>query len=118
MCLRHVDKIKKALGISGVSSRQSGWLVKGTDEEEGSQIDLIIDRKDGVVNMCEMKFYNDVFTVTKAYERTLVGRYNLLGGMVPKRSTVNPVLVTTFGLVYNEYSGTFQNTVTLDALFD
>lgn len=118
VCLRHVDKIKKALGISGVSSRQSGWLVKGTDEEEGSQIDLIIDRKDGVVNMCEMKFYNDVFTVTKAYERTLVGRYNLLGGMVPKRSTVNPVLVTTFGLVYNEYSGIFQNTVTLDALFD
>ena len=68
--------------------------------------------------MCEMKFYNDEYTVTKAYDRVLVGRYNRLDSMIPKRSTVNPVLVTTFGLVYNEYAGTFQNVITLDDLFD
>ena len=117
VCFRHVDMIKKALGVSGVYSRQSSWLVKGADDVEGSQIDLIIDRKDGIVNLCEMKFYNDVFTVTKSYDRILMDRYNRLEEMIPKRSTVNPVLVTTFGLVYNEYSGIFQNVVTIDDLF-
>ena len=118
VCLRHIDKIKNALGISGVTSSQSGWLLKGDDEVEGSQIDLIIERKDNVVNMCEMKFYNDEYAVSKSYDRVLVGRYNILGSMIPKRSTINPVLVTTFGLVYNEYSGIFQNVITLDDLFD
>ena len=118
VCLRHIEKIKKALGISGVSSNQSSWLVKGDNEVEGSQIDLIIERKDNIVNMCEMKFYNEEFIVTKSYDRVLVGRYNRLDTMIPKRSTVNPVLVTTFGLVYNEYSGTFQNVITLDDLFN
>ena len=118
VCLRHIEKIKKALGISGVSSSQSSWLVKGDDEVEGSQIDLIIERKDNIVNICEMKFYNDEFTVTKSYDRVLVGRYNRLGTMIPKRSTINPVLVTTFGLEYNEYSGFFQNVITLDDLFN
>ncbi|MGM9780705.1 MAG: ATP-binding protein [Candidatus Cryptobacteroides sp.] len=118
LCLRHIDKIKKALGISGVATRQSAWLVKGDDEVEGSQIDLIIERKDNIVNMCEMKFYNDEYSVTKSYDRVLVGRYNRLDSMIPKRCTINTVLVTTFGLAYNEYSSSFQAVVTLDDLFD
>ena len=65
-----------------------------------------------------MKFYNDEFAVTKSYDRILIGRYNWLDAMIPRRSAINPVLITTFGLVYNEYSGTFQNVITLDDLFD
>jgi len=118
VCLRHIDKIKMALGISGVSTRQSAWVLKGTDESEGSQIDLIIERKDGIVNMCEMKFYNEEFSVSKSYDRILVARYNRLNEMVKKSQSVNAVLVTTYGLVYNEYSGSFQNVITLDDLFD
>ena len=59
VCLSHIQQIKAALGISGVSSEQSAWVVKGDDEKEGAQIDLLISRKDNVVNMCEMKFYGD-----------------------------------------------------------
>lgn len=118
VCLRHIDKIKKALGISGVSTNQSEWIVRGTDESEGSQVDLLIERKDNIVNMCEMKFYNDEFVVTKSYDRILVNRYNRLCEMISPRQAVNPVLVTTFGLKYNEYSGTFQNIVTIDNLFE
>ena len=65
-----------------------------------------------------MKFYNDEFIVGKSYDRVIVGRYNRLEGLIRKRNTVNPVLVTTFGLAYNEYSGVFQNVITLDNLFD
>lgn len=118
VCLRHIQQIKRALGISGVSTRQSAWLVKGNDEADGTQADLIIERKDGIVNLCEMKFYNDTFCVSKSYDRILVGRYNRLTEMIAKRQAVSPVLVTTFGLCYNEYSGTFQNVITMDELFE
>lgn len=118
VCLRHIQQIKRALGISGVSTRQSAWLVKGNDEADGTQADLIIERKDGVVNLCEIKFYNDTFCVNKSYDRILVGRYNRLTEMIAKRQAVSPVLITTFGLCYNEYSGTFQNVITMDELFE
>ena len=65
LCFNHIKQIKAALGISGVSTEESLWSKKGTDDAEGAQIDLIIERKDNVVNMCEIKFYNDEYTAKK-----------------------------------------------------
>lgn len=117
ICFNHVDKIKKALNILGVSSRQSGWAVIGDDDTEGGQIDLLIERKDNVVNMCEMKFYSELITISKAYHAKLVHRQNLLMKNLSRKTVVQPVLVTTEGLAYNEYSGIFQNVVIIDDLF-
>lgn len=117
VCFNHVDKIKRTLGILGVSSKQSGWAVSGDEDTDGGQIDLLIERKDDVVNMCEMKFYSEQFTVSKTYHAKLVHRQNLLTGQLPRKTIVQPVLVTTEGLVYNEYSSIFQNVVTIDDLF-
>ena len=61
VCFNHVRQIKFALGISGVSTNESLWSKKGTNDSEGAQIDLIIERKDNIVNMCEIKFYGDEF---------------------------------------------------------
>lgn len=117
ICFNHVDKIKKALNILGVSSKQSGWAVIGDDDTEGGQIDLLIERKDNVVNMCEMKFYSELITISKAYHAKLVHRQNLLMKNLSRKTVVLPVLVTTEGLAYNEYSGIFQNVVIIDDLF-
>ena len=117
VCFTHIRQIKKALNILGVSSTESAWVVKGDDETEGVQIDMLINRKDNVVNLCEMKFYNEKFTVNKAYHSKVVHRQNLLAEMIPRRAIVHNVLVTTEGLTYNEYSGIFQNVVTVDDLF-
>jgi hypothetical protein len=117
ICFNHVDKIKKALNILGVSSKQSGWAVIGDDDTEGGQIDLLIERKDNVVNMREMKFYSEFITISKAYHAKLVHRQNLLMKNLSRKTVVQPVLVTTEGLVYNEYSGIFQNVVVIDNLF-
>ena len=117
VCFSHINQIKKALGILGVSSTQSAWAVKGDDETEGAQIDLLINRKDNVVNLCEMKFYNEKFTVNKAYYSKVVHRQNLLAEQIPRRAVIHNVLVTTEGLTYNEYSGVFQKVVTIDDLF-
>ena len=117
VCLTHIPQIKAALGVSGVSSEQSAWAVKGDDDTEGTQIDLLINRKDNVVNLCEMKFYGDTFSVTKAYDRKLAHRQILLSEMVNRRTVIHPVLITTYGLTYNEYSGVFMHILTLDDLF-
>jgi len=78
---------------------------------------MVISRKDNVVNVCEMKFYSEVFAVTEDYQKKLVQRANLITKMLPKKMTVQGVLVTTYGLAYNAYSGAFASTVTLDDLF-
>lgn len=117
VCLRHISQIKDALGIRGVVSSQSSWSLKGNENEDGSQIDLLIDRDDNIVNMCEMKFYSDTFAVDKDYERTIVRRVNLLSGMIPKKKAVRSTLITTYGLARNEYSRAFQQVVTMDDLF-
>lgn len=117
VCFLHIRQIKKALDILGVSSTESAWAVKGDDETEGAQIDLLINRKDNVVNLCEMKFYNEKFTVNKTYYSKVVHRQNLLAEQIPRRAVIHNVLVTTEGLTYNEYSGVFQKVVTIDDLF-
>ncbi len=117
VCMLHADKIKRALGISGVLTEHSAWVVKGDDNAEGGQIDLLIVRKDNIVNMREMKFYNDVFTVNKSYHAKLILRQNLLAEKIRKRQVIHNVLITTEGLAYNAYSGIFQNVVTIDDFF-
>ncbi len=117
VCFNHIEQIKKALGISGVSTNQSAWSKKGIDET-GTQIDMIIERKDNIVNMCEMKFYGGEFTVDKNYDQILRTRMLLLGKEISPKMAIHSVLITTFGLKYNEYSGDFVKVITMDDLFE
>jgi len=117
VCLNHIMQIKEALGISGVSSKQSVWIKRPEDEKEGTQVDLIIDRNDGVVNMCEIKYYNSHFSVDKRYHEVLMKREGLVEESIKKGRAVHSTLITTYGLKYNEYSGDFDNVVTMDDLF-
>ena len=116
VCFNHVPQIKKALGISGVVTTQSAWS-KRSDDVEGTQIDLLIVRNDNVINMCEIKYYGDKFVVSKDYYHTLLHRLEILSKEISPKFTVHSTLITTFGLTYNEYSGVFSNTITLEDLF-
>lgn len=116
VCFHHVEQIKKALGVSGVASVNSAW--SGDDESgSGIQIDLVIDRKDNIINLCEMKFYSGLFTVNKAYYQKLLSRPSAISSLVSPKSSVRNTLVTTFGLAKNEYASAFANVVVLDDLF-
>ena len=114
VCFQHIDQIKSALGITGISTRQSAYIKRG---EDGMQIDLLIDRKDNVINLCDIKFTGKEYLVTKDYYRTLLGRRENLAEEISKNKIIHNTLITTYGLVYNEYSGIFDNTVTFDHLF-
>ena len=116
VCFSHIDQIKKALGISGVITSCSAWSKK-SDDAEGTQIDLLIERNDNVINMCELKFYGGDFTVNKDYYKKLLYRQEVLAQEVSRKISVHCTLITTFGLKRNEYSGVFTNVIVLDDLF-
>ncbi len=115
-CFRQAEAIKRALGISGVSTEISAWAFAGNDSADGSQTDLLIKRKDNIVNLCEMKFYSEEYAVDKTAYKKMLKRIDDLKEQLPARFKIHPTLVTTFGLKYNEYSGTFQRVLTLEDL--
>lgn len=116
VCFNHIKQIKAALGISGVSTKHSAWT-KRSDDTMGTQIDLIIERKDHVVNLCEIKFYGNDFVQTKESHRNLMNKQQLLEKEISSRMVIHNTLITTYGLKYNEYSGDFDNVITMEALF-
>lgn len=116
VCWNHIPQIKNQLGISGVSADYSAWTKKA-DDEEGLQIDLLISRRDHIVNMCENKFWGDDFVVNKDYYRVLLRRKEILAEAFSGKVAVRCTLITTFGLKKNEYSSIFTDIITLNDLF-
>ena len=117
ICFNHIEQIKNKLGISAVSSEQSAWIKRDGDER-GTQIDLLISRKDNVINLCELKFYSDVFTVDKEYDLLLRHRQKLLFELVSKKKTIHNTLITTYGIKDNSYRWSFDNVIVMDDLFE
>ena len=116
VCFNHVPEIKRALEIAGVSSSESAWTKTGEDDK-GTQIDLLIQRKDNVVNMCEMKFYSEDVLVDKEYDSLLRHRHELLQNNLPRKSTIQNTLITTFGIKNNEYKWSYEKVITMEDLF-
>lgn len=115
LCYYHLPQIKQALGISGVQTEVSSW--KSRKEKDGAQIDMIIDRADRVINVCEMKFCEDDFSINAAYDKNLRHKLSTFAEETKCRSSLHLTLVTTYGLKFNEYAGRVQSVVTMDDLF-
>ena len=117
LCLQHIREIKIALGISGVVSNDCSWQVARTAEHDGAQVDLLIDRRDGVINLCEMKFASTEYEIKDAEDRRVRARKELFKETTGTRKAVHLTYVTTYGLKRNKHSGIVQSEVTLDDLF-
>ncbi|MDO4512149.1 MAG: ATP-binding protein [Bacteroidales bacterium] len=117
LCMLHIHQIKKALECAAVASEQSSWTLRNDENHDGAQMDLIISRADNVVNLCEMKFYSTEISISKEEDRKMRNRIALLMENILRRQSVQPVLITTFGLKEGMYSSSFVRTVTLDDLF-
>ena len=117
VCWQHIGQIKRALGIEGVKSSISAWNIKGDDQKEGAQIDLLIVRDDNVVNLCEMKFVGSEYSVEKDEETKIRNRIDTLKKTLSKKQTVHLTLVTTYGVAYGKHSGIVQKQVVIDDLF-
>lgn len=116
LCMSHIAQVKTALGISGVATRQCSW--RGADSSgKKAQIDLLIDRRDGVIDLCEAKFASAPYSITKDYESELSDKIAVFRSSTGTTKPVHLVMVTTFGIVKNSHVSLVQNSVTLDDLF-
>ena len=115
LCLRHVDQIKDSLGITGVSSNIYAWRSKTSNP--GAQIDLVIDRADGIVNLCEIKYAKYEYAIDKKYVGDLENKYFAFRNETRSNRTIHETLITTYGLKENKYANRFQSIVTADELF-
>ncbi|WP_326990941.1 ATP-binding protein [Chitinophaga sp. 212800010-3] len=114
VCLTHIGEIKKALGISGVQTTTSSWI-----STAGAQIDLVIDRRDQVINICEMKFSINNFTIDKKYAEELRNKVGIFRQETKTRKAIFLTMITTFELNKNNYSNSLvQNSLKMDVLFD
>ena len=119
-CLWHIDQIKKQLGISGILTNEYAWRCSGDESKNlrGVQIDLLIDRSDGIIDICEMKYSKEPYVISADYGRELQRKRDVLVEVTGTESAVHTIMVTTEGVVRNEEWGEIQAEVNLDNLFE
>ncbi len=116
VCLDHVWQIKKALGISGIQSNNVAW--RGKTSQKSAQIDLLIDRRDQVINLCECKFSLDSFSIDKGYAEKLRSKIATFKTATKTKKSVFLTMITTYGVEKNKYANLLvRNEVTMDDLF-
>ena len=111
VCLHHISAIKDALKIGGVQTSVASW------HSSAAQIDLLIDRKDQVINLCEMKFSIHPFAIDKKYAANLRNKIGSFKADTNTKKAIFLTIISTYGLANNQYAGMVQNDLTMDILF-
>lgn len=111
VCFHHIGQIKSKLGISGIEANVFSY------KNKDFQIDMLIDRRDSVINLCEMKFSLTEFEIDKAYDQHLRERRELFRSASATKKSLYLTMITTYGLKQNQYSGNIQNEITAEDLF-
>lgn len=115
--LENVEQIKAKLGIQGVITTVYSWSVAGSKEKPGAQIDLLIDRNDDVINLCEIKYSKAPFQITNTIDASLQNKRERFIQETGTEKAVHLTMITTMGLSDNPYAWDVQSVVTMDDLF-
>jgi len=116
LCLLHIPQITKKLGISGIRTAIYAW--SGEMNGSKSQIDLVIERADKVINLCEVKFSSSVYAIEKKYSEIIKTKRLSFAYNTKTRSALHNTMITTYGVVRNIESAEIISTVVLDDLFE
>lgn len=119
VCMKHHMQIKEALGIRATATTVSTWQVVADEKKEcpGAQIDMLIDRSDRIIHLCEIKFSEDSFTIDKEYERELRERMSLFKDITKTKKTIVNTFITTYGVTNGKHKSLVHSEVTLEDLF-
>lgn len=118
VCFAHISQIKEALSIGGVVSNEYSWFVRKTNDRPGVQIDLLLDRGDQTINLCEIKYVSSSeYTLNEEEETKILSRRDRFIEETDTTKAVHLTLVTTRGLTRNSHSDIFQNVVVAESLF-
>lgn len=117
VCLLHSRQIKDKLGVAGIISNEYAWWIEGDEEHSGAQIDLLIDRNDGVINLCEMKYTNSPFKIDATYAASLQNKKTRFVEATETQKAIHITMISSQGIVRNAYSDEIQCQVTGNDLF-
>ena len=124
VCMQHVSQIKDALGFSAVVSSVHSWSYKGEKDpvsgktiHKGAQKDLLIDRNDDTINLCEMKYTNAEYTITEEEDEKIRNRKEAFVRETETEKTVLLTMITSFGLTPGGYSNDIHCQLTMADLF-
>jgi hypothetical protein len=120
VCMKHIDQIKAAMGIKNVYAEVSVWRYQPKmASDKGAQIDLLIDRADRCINICEMKFSGSDFELTKSYVKELEDKLKIFQAQTKTKKTLFLTMLTTYGIKnINNYTGIVQQEIEMDVLFN
>ena len=119
LCLLHHRQIRKSLGIEGILAECCAWHHRADETHpDGAQIDLLFDRADNVVTLCECKYTSEPFMIDKEYDAKLARKVGVFREVTKTRKAIHLTMISACGLARNEYSARFQSEVTLDDLFE
>ena len=119
VCLEHIPQIKAALGVAGVQTQTNAWRCEADAEAgvQGSQIDLLLVRKDQVINICEMKYAEAEYPVGAEFVRAMRRKMSDFRILTKTRHALHLTLITTYGVAANAYAGELQAVITAEDLF-
>ena len=119
VCLEHIAQIKAALGISGVQTDINSWKCEANQEKgiQGSQIDLLIVRRDQVINVCEMKYSGSDYVPDLAFDKAMRRRISDMQKATKTKYAIHSTLITNYKAVDNSYTGNIQSIITGEDLF-
>ncbi|MBQ6275741.1 MAG: ATP-binding protein [Bacteroidales bacterium] len=118
VCLLHLEQIKKALGFNAVISSAHSWFYRPRNGEKGVQIDLLIDRNDDVINLCEIKFCKTKYKLTEDEFYRLENRRLTFIEQTKTQKTVVLTMITTNGILQGDFANEIQYQITLNQLFE
>jgi len=105
LCFSHISQIKNALGISGVLTIEYSFnYVPSSTDGDGAQIDMVIERKDKIIDLIEIKFSINEFKIDKTYDMNLRNKIDVFMNHITNKRTIQVVFITTYGVKNNEYS--------------
>lgn len=111
VCYKHIESIKRALKCDQIESKHYSW------SNSQAQVDLVIDRHDNTINLCEIKFYNSTFTIDANYAISLRNKEGQFRETLGTRKGLNTTMITTMGIQGKHAKGLIINNMTMDSLF-
>ncbi|MBB71821.1 MAG: AAA family ATPase [Legionellales bacterium] len=120
ICLNHTAQIAKALGLEHIAYETGSWqfIPRKNSQEQGAQIDLLFDRNDGIIDICEIKYCHKQYTVDKAYAKNLANKMDVFSKHIKIKKHIHLNMICAMGLKHNLWSDDLvQQAIDLNALF-
>lgn len=119
ICYKHINQIRRALHIDP-GARAGTWRYSPRikDEQAGAQIDLLFDRLDGTITLCEIKCSEHQFAIDKSCHQELLRKMEIFKKQTRTKKQLFFSMITTMGLKKTMYSEEIISTeATLEDLF-